>query len=172
MERAKPYEDYPAWIILTANLFSIATWLAGAFIIWQALGIWVILYLLFIGYLEVRLLMGHCVDCYYYGKMCANGNGRLSSLFFRKGDPKNFCKRQMGWKDIAPDFMVSVIPMIIGAWILITSFSWLILSLVILFFCAKFSWECICPWLSRVQVLQAEGARVPCGKIVQQEEVI
>jgi hypothetical protein len=132
------YENYPAWMIFVVNLFSIAIWLAGAFIIWEAVGSWVILYLAFIGFLEVRLLKGHCVDCYYYGKRCANGNGRLSSLFFRKGDPKNFCKKQMAWKDIAPDFMVSVIPMVIGAALLIMSFSWIVLGLVILLFVLSF----------------------------------
>jgi len=138
MEKAKTYENYPAWIILVSNLMSIAIYLAGAFIIWQAAGIWVLLYLAFIGYLEIRLLKGHCVDCYYYGKMCAFGQGKLSSMFFRKGDSKQFCKKQMSWKDIAPDFMVSLIPMIIGAWMLITAFSWLILSLIILLFVLSF----------------------------------
>ena len=136
--RARFYENYPAWIISVTNLFSIAIWLAGAFIIWQALGIWVVLYLAFIGYLEIRLLKGHCTDCYYYGKRCANGNGKLSSLFFRKGDPKNFCKKNMTWKDILPDFMVSVIPMVVGIWILITGFSWLIAGLVAFLFVLSF----------------------------------
>ena len=138
MEKAKSYENYPAWIVFVANLFSIAIYLAGAFIIYQAVGLWVILYLAFIGYLYIRLIGGHCRDCYYYGKRCANGNGRLSSLFFRKGDPKRFCGKSMTWKDMAPDFMVSVIPMVIGAALLIMSFSWIILSLVILLFVLSF----------------------------------
>ncbi len=132
------YESYPAWIILVSNLVSIAIWLAGAFIIYQAVGSWVILYLALIGYLEIRLLRGHCTDCYYYGKRCAFGQGKLSSMFFRKGDPKGFCKRQMTWKDIAPDFMVSVIPMVIGVAILLFDFSWVILTLVILLFVLSF----------------------------------
>jgi len=132
------YENYPAWIIFVVNLVSIAIWVAGAFIIYQVGLIWMVLYLAFIGYLEIRLLKGHCVDCYYYGKRCANGNGKLSSLFFRKGDPKNFCKKNMTWKDIAPDFMVSVVPMVIGIAILIMGFDWLILSLVILLFVLSF----------------------------------
>jgi len=138
MEKAQGYENYPAWIILTVNAFSIAIWLAGAYIIWQALGIWVVLYLAFILALEVRLIRGHCPDCYYYGKRCANGAGKLSSLLFKKGNPASFCKRQMSWKDILPDFMVSVIPMAIGGALLFLNFSWIILGLVILLFVLSF----------------------------------
>jgi len=138
MEKAKHYESYPAWMVIVSNAISLAIYLAGAFIIYQAAGILVILYLAFIGFLEVRLLRGHCTDCYYYGKRCAFGKGRLSSLFFRKGSPAKFCKKDIGWKDIAPDFMVSVIPMVIGGGILLFSFSWLILGLVILLFVLSF----------------------------------
>jgi hypothetical protein len=138
MEKVQAYESYPARIVLATNAFSFAIWLAGAFIIWQAAGLWVILYLAFILALQFRLIRGHCPDCYYYGKRCANGMGKLSSLFFKKGNPADFCKRQMTWKDIVPDFMVSVIPMAIGVWILITGFSWVIAGLVALLFVLSF----------------------------------
>ena len=139
MGKAEAYENYPAWIVLASNAVSLAIYLVGAFIIYQAAGLWVILYLAFIGLLEVRLLRGHCTDCYYYGKRCAFGQGKLSSMFFRKGDSKDFCKKQIGWKDISLDFMVSIIPMVIGGALLIMSFSWLILSLVALLFVLSFA---------------------------------
>lgn len=138
MEKAKHHENYPAWIILVANLVSIAIYLAGAFIIYQVGLFWMILYLAFIGYLEIRLLKGHCADCYYYGKGCAFGKGRLCSMLFRKGDAKGFSKKQITWKSLIPNFMLSVIPMVIGVVILITGFSWVILTLVILLFVLNF----------------------------------
>jgi len=138
MEKAEAYENYPAWMVLTSNAVSLAIYLAGTFIIYQAAGLWVILYLAFIGFLWVRLLRGHCTDCYYYGKRCAFGQGKLSSMLFRKGDSNDFCKKQMTWKDIAPDFMVSMIPMVVGGAILLFNFSWLILTLVILLFVLSF----------------------------------
>ena len=138
MEKVQAYENYPAQILLATNAFSLAIYLAGAYIIYQAAGLWVILYIAFILALEVRLIRGHCPDCYYYGKMCANGNGKLSSLFFKKGNPANFCRKDMTWKDIAPDFLVSVIPMVIGVGMLLFSFSWLIAGLVALLFVLSF----------------------------------
>jgi hypothetical protein len=138
MEKARAYESYPAWIVLAVNAFSFAIWLAGAYIIWQALGGWVVLYIAFILTLEAMLIKWHCPDCYYYGKRCANGAGKLSSLFFRKGNPANFCRRQMSWKDIAPDFMVSLIPMVIGGALFLLTFSWVIAGLVALLFILSF----------------------------------
>jgi hypothetical protein len=138
MKSAKLYENYPAWIILVSNLVPFGIYLAGAFIIYQIGLAWMALYLAFIGLLEIRLLKGHCVDCYYYGKRCAFGQGRLSSMLFRKGNPGKFCKKHVSWKDIAPDFMVSIIPMVIGAAMLVMEFNWITLSLVILIFVLSF----------------------------------
>ena len=138
MEKTQAYENYPAWMVLASNAVSLAIYIAGAYIIWQAAGLWVVLYAAFILALEVRLIRGHCPDCYYYGKRCAFGQGKLSSLFFKKGNPSNFCKKNIGWKDLALDFMVSVIPMVIGGALVLFSFSWLILGLVILLFVLSF----------------------------------
>ena len=62
------YENYPTTIVIGSNLLSFLIYVIGAFILYQFSLIWIILYLLFILILEFRLLSGHCVDCYYYGK--------------------------------------------------------------------------------------------------------
>ncbi len=126
------FENYPFWIILVSNFVLIGTYLIGAFIVYQIGVIWLILYLIFIGILELRLIKGHCVDCYYYGKYCAFGKGKISSIFFKKGNPDKFCKKQITWKNLVPDFMVSIIPIVIGIILLFIEFSWLILILILL----------------------------------------
>jgi hypothetical protein len=102
-----------------------------------------ILYLIFIGFLEFKLIKGHCVGCYYYGKTCAFGKGKICSMFFKKGDPSQFCKKQMSWKDILPDFFVSLIPILAGIIILITGFNWLVLLAVIALFILTFAGNAI-----------------------------
>jgi hypothetical protein len=134
MKKEQDYENYPLWIVFLANLVSIATYLIGALIISQIGLIWLILYLIFIGILEFRLISKHCVDCYYYGKTCAFGKGKISSLLFKKGNQKNFCDKKMTWKDILPDFMVSLIPAIAGIVLIIINFRWSILILIIILF--------------------------------------
>jgi hypothetical protein len=133
MKQPKPFENYPCWIMLISNAVSIAICLIGAYIIYQLGILWLILYLLYILGLEIRLMKHSCVNCYYYGKFCAFGKGKLSSLFFKKGNPKDFIKRKITWKDILPDFLVSIIPILAGIILLILDFSWpILLSIIIL----------------------------------------
>ena len=98
----------------------------------------VIIYVIFILALEFRLLGSHCVNCYYYGKTCAFGKGRLSALFFTKGSPERFNEKPITWKDIVPDFLTFLIPMIAGIILLVQQFSWTVLILVIALFLLGF----------------------------------
>ena len=132
MAKTNAFEDYPCWIVIISNLVSIATYLAGALIVYQLGIVWLVLYLIYILALEVKLLKKSCVNCYYYGKCCAFGKGKISSLFFKKGNPNRFIKRKIAWKDMIPDFMVSLIPFIVGIILLIVNFNLLILVSIIL----------------------------------------
>ena len=126
------FENYPCWIILISNLVSIAIYLIGAFIIYQLGTIWLLFYLFYIFGLEIRLMKRSCANCYYYGKYCAFGKGKISSLFFKRGNSHKFIKDKITWKDILPDFLVSIIPIIAGIVLLILNFNWLIISLIVL----------------------------------------
>lgn len=132
MKKQKYHENYPHWIIIISNVFSIAIYLIGAFIIYQLGLIWLAIYLLYILWIEIRILRRSCVNCYYYGKYCAFGRGKLSYLLFKKGDPKKFIQDKITWKDILPDFMVSIIPMLVGIIILIIDFNWFLLTMIII----------------------------------------
>jgi len=123
------YENYPFWIIALSNMLSISIYAIGAYIIYQAGIIWLVLYLLYILFLEIKLLI-HCANCFYYGKYCSFGRGKLSGLFFKKGAANKFCQKQMTWKDMIPDLLLSLIPMVLGIIFLIMDFNWLLLSSV------------------------------------------
>ena len=132
MGQPKTFENFPCRIIMISNLVSIAIYLIGAYIISQLGIIWLLLYLLYIIGLEIRLMKRSCVNCYYYGKFCAFGKGKISSLFFKKGNPQKFIKDKITWKDILPDFLVSIIPILVGIALLIFNFNWSILLSVVL----------------------------------------
>jgi len=137
-EKIKSYENYPCWGILISNLLEVIIYFIGAFILYQLGLIWMFFYLIYILILQIMVLKKSCVNCYYYGKYCAFGKGKLASLFFKKGS-KNFCQRKVTWKDIIPDFLVSIIPIIVGIVILIINFSWLILGLIMLLILFSFT---------------------------------
>jgi len=122
MEITKTHENFPAWIVILSNLVSILIYTSG-FIITLRLG-WIaaVLYLVFILAFEYRLISKHCVNCYYWGMTCGFGKGRLSVLFFKRGDPLKFCNNEMSWKDLIPDLLVSFVPFIIGIILMIIKF--------------------------------------------------
>jgi len=80
--------------------------------------------------MEFRLLSRHCVDC-NYGRTCAFGKGYLNSLFFPRGQPERFTQKKITWKDIVPDFLVFIIPVLAGILLLVQEFTWIILILII-----------------------------------------
>ena len=131
MHESGAYEQYPAHIVLIANLLSMGIYLIGLFLLWQYGPVWAALYLVYIIILEFRLMGSHCIDCYYYGKTCAFGKGRLSCLIFRKGEPERFIRMAVSWKTILPDFLSFIIPVLAGILLLIGEFRIIILALVI-----------------------------------------
>ena len=131
MEEPKCYDNYPIWIVVVSNAVAVAIYTLGAFIIYQIGWAWLIPYVLYIAWLEVRVMTRSCVNCYYFGKVCAFGKGKLSARFFSKGEPDTFRQDEIGWKDIVPDMMVSLIPIVTGVVLLVIDFSWLLISLVL-----------------------------------------
>jgi len=126
------YENFPLWIVLLTNLFSITIYLIGLYILLNLGILFVVLYVTYIILIEIRLLTKSCKDCYYYGKVCAFGKGKCSALFFKKGKPENFLKTEITMKDIIPDFLTFIFPLIGGIALLISNFSWLIIVLLVI----------------------------------------
>ena len=108
-------KEFPRDIVLTENM-TLAAWIAaGTAISWQLSHFAAILYF---GYSAIMILFIMrklvCTRCYYYGRTCHVGWGKLSSLLFKKGDINEFSSC-MGMK-IAPFFFISLalIPIILG----------------------------------------------------------
>jgi len=106
-------EEYPKPSIVLANL-SIVLWIAvGTVACWflRPLAAWVYLAAVMIMTVFVmRKLV--CTNCYYYGKWCCTGWGRLSALLFSKGSIDRF-RRSAGIR-IAPLFyaLLILVPLI------------------------------------------------------------
>ncbi|NVM54858.1 MAG: hypothetical protein HWN66_14235 [Candidatus Helarchaeota archaeon] len=134
MEEDSCYENYPSWIPILSNSVSISIYIIGAYILLGFGILWSILYLIYCLVMEILVLKRSCVHCYYYGKICAFGRGKLCSKLFKKGDPQKFIEREISWLDLLPDFMVIIIPIVSGIILLILNFSWILLILLILTF--------------------------------------
>jgi hypothetical protein len=132
MEQAKIYERFPLWIVLLSNFVGVSIYVIGAYIL-AGFGLWLAgLYLLFCFGLELRLLKGHCVNCYYYGKICGFGKGRLCGWLFKRGDIRKFAETEISWVNMLPDLMVLLWPILGGIILLVQDFGWLLMGLLLL----------------------------------------
>ena len=130
MKEIKTYENFPKGIALSSNLVAISIYAIGAYIL-AGFGIVLsTLYLLYCLWIEIRVLKGSCVDCYYYGKVCGFGKGKLCSLLFKKGESQKFVEKEVSWSKILPDFMVFILPTVGGIIFLVREFSWLIIAML------------------------------------------
>lgn len=89
-----------------------------------------VLYLLYCIWIEIEILRKSCVNCYYYGKICGLGRGKLCPFFFKKGNPEKFAEMELSWFKMLPDFMVIIFPIIGGIIFLLKDFNWLIVAIL------------------------------------------
>ncbi len=131
MNEVRRYEHFPAWIVAVSNLVSWSIYAIGAYIL-ARLWIWLLApYLLYVLWIEIRLLRTACVDCAYYGKVCAFGKGKLCAMAFKQGDPQRFAEHEISWAAMIPDFLVSILPLLGGIALLVwEGWDWLIAVLL------------------------------------------
>ena len=138
MIKTKPYENFPLWIPFIALFVSIIGYCIGAVILGGFGIIFSILYLFYCLGAELMVILRSCRDCWYYGKICGLGKGKIAPLLVRKGDTKKFAERDISFVHMIPDFLVVILPLLGGIILLIIDFSILVLSLmvvlVVLFF--------------------------------------
>ena len=156
----KGLEEYPKSKIIVSNLImifwialgTIACWFLYPLIAWIYLAFAIIMV-----FVVLRKLV--CTNCYYYDKWCNIGWGKLSALFFKKGDVEKF-STSFGIK-IAPFAYGSLtfIPLVVLTISMIKRFSFykLAVFVFILFIgfysgaisrkraCAKCKMRLICP---------------------------
>ena len=131
MEESPCLEKYPLGTVVISNVLNYSIWIIGFYVL-SGFGILVsLLFLAYCLFLEFRVLTKSCVNCYYYGKRCFSGKGMICSALFKKGESYGFINRRITWKDILPDFFVSIIPIVGGFVLLLTTFSWLVLILIV-----------------------------------------
>ncbi len=132
--RMKPatFENFPWRMVVICNAVGLAIYAIGLILIAQ-LGIaWAVLYAAYCLWLEWRVLWGSCRKCYYYGKRCGFGKGRLCAWLLTKGTESGLPAKRISWWHVVPDFLVSLIPLGVGIAMLIGSFSCFVLLLVVM----------------------------------------
>jgi hypothetical protein len=127
MKSLDAYAEFPVRTVLVSNLFSLASYALGIGIMLKAGLVFAPFYLAYILILEVRLLKTSCTYCYYCGKRCGFGKGKISAFFFGFGEPKEFNSKTLSWKHMLPNMLVVLIPLGTAIFYLLTDFNLIVL---------------------------------------------
>ncbi len=128
--KTSAFENFPRWMVAICDSVGLAIYAIGLYLMARLGTVWAALYVAYCVWMEWRLLSGSCRSCYYFGKRCGFGKGVVCSWFFSREAERALCAKQISWRNLIPDFLVSLIPFGLGIAMLIRSFSWLVLILV------------------------------------------
>jgi hypothetical protein len=133
--KTSSFENFPWWMVLICNLVGLTIYGIGLFLMFRLGILWGVLYAVYCLWMEWRVLSGSCRACYYYGRRCGFGKGRLCSWFFPRKEEPGFAIKPISWRTVVPDFLVSIIPLVAGIIVLTRGFSWLVLILMAMLVC-------------------------------------
>lgn len=125
-------EEYPAGEVIVGNVLMLLWIGAGTLAVYL---LWPIIAWIFLGfslltiYVVLRKLV--CTNCYYYGKRCSSGWGKLTAVMFSQGSIERF-PEGMGLK-IAPFIYgsLTVVPVAVLVFLMLKDFSWIQLLLLL-----------------------------------------
>lgn len=129
--KPEAYEKYPLASVLISNLVYLSIYVIGIYLLYLIYPIFSLLFLIYILIMEYSIYKSGCSCCYYYGKRCAFGRGKIAPIIVKRKNPKEFCKKQVSFKKLIPSLLIVFIPVIAGIYLMIQDFKWEILILTI-----------------------------------------
>ncbi len=128
----KIYEgDYPFYTPFLRTILNIFVFLIGSYIIFSEFGL--LAYAAYLAYCLIAffyLMSNRCARCYYHGKLCSTGIGKVAGIY-KKDTVNKFVKGQ--WQNIFL-FLVPFIPFVTLIVLIILKFTWHRLFLLLLLF--------------------------------------
>ncbi len=134
-KKSLDFENYPLWWVMVQNLLFViyftSAFLGMAGVSLLGFPIVSISYVLFVIVMLLFVLRKHlCTNCYYYGKVCNTGWGKLAALLFEK-ESGNY---KLGVKLAGITWgLITVIPILVMIILLIMNFSMELLITFVLF---------------------------------------
>lgn len=126
------FEKYPLSTVLITNIANLIICIIGVYLVWQLGVFWGVLFIVYLLGNEFFIYKHGCLCCYYYGKQCAFGRGKIAPFLVKKDDPQKFCQRKVTWLNLLPVVLSSLIPVIVGVILLFKDFRLFILILTLI----------------------------------------
>ncbi len=136
-------ESFPLSRIIVENILYISTWVLAGYLLWPIwtlhdLPLLTIIWSFSVIVIQILLKKHNCSGCYYYGKMCHLGWGKISSAMFKQdsGNQKTGTKLSLFY--IVPPPVIFMTSLIFAIIIKPIWFYWFFLVLFLIFNIASF----------------------------------
>lgn len=154
------FEKYPLSTVFVFQFVSLVNYAIGIYLLYQISVLFSMIFVFYILIMEFSVYKEGCVSCCYYGRRCMSGRGKIAAKFFNKEDPKRFCEKQVTWKNLLPQILLSLIPIIAGVYLLVYEFSWLVVGLILV---PVLTWFVLNPMMyGKLGCLHCKQGRICC----------
>jgi hypothetical protein len=126
-------ENYPIKIVCVSATLTIISYLLGTLVFYVLHPVLGILFLLLTVSTIIVSMRLRCTHCYYLGKYCNFGLGKLAAIIFKKGDPKEFENPRKVISTAILSFGTMLLPVIAGIWLVLFDFSLVNLGLLLVY---------------------------------------
>jgi hypothetical protein len=126
-------ENYPFKIICVSATLTIISYFLGTLVFYVINPFLALVFLLLAISTIVVSMKLRCTHCYYFGKYCNFGLGKLTAKFFNKGDPDEFSSSNKVVPTAILSFGTMILPVIAGIGLIILDFSLVTLSLLLIY---------------------------------------
>ncbi len=122
-EAVTKLESYAIKTVCMSASLTVLSYLAGAVVLYF---LYPILGAFYLGLAVLTLIVSmklRCTHCYYLGKYCNFGLGKLASFLFSKGDPSEFSDSKKVGITAIMSFGTMLIPVVVGLLLLVINLS-------------------------------------------------
>jgi len=138
MGECRTYEQFPLPMVAISVLVTLMIYAIGAWILAGHGPVVAAAYLFYCACFELWVMKQSCANCWYYGKVCGLGRGKVCAYLFPQGDPGMFSCRTITWPMLIPDMLIMLLPLLGGAILLFRSFTWSVASGMVLLLALTF----------------------------------
>lgn len=126
-------ENYPIKIVCISATFTIFSYLLGTIVIYVLHPILGFIFLLLAVSTIIISMKLRCTHCYYLGKYCNFGLGKLTAILFKEGESEEF----RNTRKVVPTAMLSfgtmLLPVITGIGLIVIDFSLINIGLLLVY---------------------------------------
>ena len=133
MTKNEKLDEYPIKIVCVSATLTVISYLLGAlvlFVIHPVLGFLFLVLAIFTIIVSMKL---RCTHCYYLGKYCNFGLGKLAAILFKKGELKEFRNPKKVVPTAILSFGTMLLPVIAGIGLIVFDFSLINIGLLLVY---------------------------------------